>query len=272
MSVTPSAKIVVLVGVVSVRRYPVTNVPTSAPGCRDAAQAADDAAGAVQVVELELHDHRCHRAQHDRGQEEPGEGEEQGRAAPALTRRRAQRADDRHDEQRQEAAQAHRGPDEQPRVEPVGQLAAEPGARGDRGEHRPDDRRVGLEADADVRGEEPSGEDLEHEHRGRAHEDERRGNELRHQRSLAPSRALAVSNIRSIRWGDEQPGARRNRVNMPGPACVRSRRERSRSSRRAIGDCRSRGRSVRCSRRVGCSGAAPSRSTGGRARAPRRLR
>ena len=155
---------------------------------RDAAQPADDAAGALEVVELQLHDHRRDRAEHDGREEEGGEREEERGAAAALARLVAERAHHRDGEQREQPAERHRRAEQPARIDAVGELAAAPCADRDPGEHGPDDRGVGLEADPHVRREQAAGEDLEHEDGRRAHEHERGGHDFGHRRSLAVAR------------------------------------------------------------------------------------
>src|SRR5204862_8366706 len=98
---------------------------------RDAAEPPDDASGAVEIAQLELDDHRSDRTQGDRGEEEPGEGEEQARAATALRRLIAERSHDRDREQREDATECHGCAEQAPGVDAVRDLPASPRAECD---------------------------------------------------------------------------------------------------------------------------------------------
>ena len=70
---------------------------------------------------------------------------------------------------------------------PVGQPPAEPCADGDAGEDDADDARERLEGHADVRRQQASGEDLQHEHGAGGDEDEHSRQPAVHRRGTVPS-------------------------------------------------------------------------------------
>ena len=184
---------IVRVGVVATSTNPVTKVPTSAPAVEMPLSRPTTPPVLERSMELQLHDHRRDRAQHDRGEEERGEAEGEGRRADALAGRLAEVPDDGHGAEREDAAERDHRPEEPMGVDAVGDPAAGPRAERDAGEHGADDRRVGLQADADVRREQPPGEDLEHQHRGRADEHDRAGEQRPEpRRSTVGGRARVV--------------------------------------------------------------------------------
>ena len=165
----------------------------------DPTQPAHGPARVLEALQLQLHDHRVDRAQHEGGGEEARDGEPDDGEASAVARGGvAERAHDRDGEEGEQPAQRDGRAEEAAGVDLVGEPPADPCAGGDAGEHGADDRRVGLEADPHVGREQASGQDLEHEHAARADEHEDGGQERGHRRSLAEPRSVNRSAERRV--------------------------------------------------------------------------
>ena len=134
------------------------------------------------------------------------------------------------------AATSSSGPSSRPGSVRSADPAAGPGADRDRGQRGTDDRRVGLQGDPDVRGDQPQRQDLQHQHgRGRHEDDERREpRRQRHPPRAGPAR-LGASRQPPVRLEPRParltPSARPARVSGPS----RHRRTRSPWSRPRFG-------------------------------------
>ena len=166
---------ITLLGRIAISRKPVTNVAAMPAERADAGQPADHGAGLRQAAQLQFHHHRRHRRE-QRRRDDDGDGGEQEHSPGVGTGEQrpgeAHQRQDRHDER---AAGDHERGQQAPRIGAVGGRAAGPGADGDGGQREADDRGAGLQRDADVRGDQPQPDDLEHEHRAGAEEGDRRG-------------------------------------------------------------------------------------------------
>ncbi len=138
--------------------------PAGTPG----RQPAHRRSGLTEIAKLQLDHRRRHGTEHGGRRAEPPERQQHaGRADGGRTGLSAGGPHDGNGGDGQPAAQHQEHRDQPPGIGAVGQHTTHPGPGGDTGQDGPDDGGVGLEVDADVGGEQPTGQDLEDQHRTR---------------------------------------------------------------------------------------------------------
>ena len=157
------------------------------PGGAERLDPPDHATGVVDVAELGLHGERAHGAQEGGREEEGGPGEDHDAERVASVGAGAEDPDDRHGGDRRTAAERERDGEQGAGVEAVGEPSAHPRAGGDPGQDHTDHAGERRLRDADVRGDQPSGEDLEDQHAAGRDEHQRTCEASVHRRTVTPA-------------------------------------------------------------------------------------